>query len=317
MSAGPRIKILQYNAHLFGGISELKLGAMQLKAKIIHDDEARRDALARAILQSGADIVCLEEVWSDAYKIRLAMDFRHVYTYTFYEPFSDGPVLGKKQLGSGLFLLSKHKIVSPVFTAFSRLCGADDFAAKGLITAEIHLQAEGESFPLLLLFTHTQAEESDSATVCRADNINEICSALTRQRVDSGLNGAGRLPRIVAGDLNVVAENDDGEATREYRQVKSAFADDGFSDLAAALYPDRRRDRLYTSDALNNKLIPIFDPADQARSRLDYVFVANLPAGQCTLQTPTDWRYESTNGPADISDHYPVIASMPLSVREA
>lgn len=307
------LKIITYNVHLFGGLSSVVLGVINRLVKLVHDEEQRLGALTQVLQDAGADIVCLQEIWSDTFKERLISGLRHIYPHSFYPAFANGPHFGKVQLGSGLLLLSRHPIIAANFTPFGKLSGEDAFAQKGVICATLHVDGPDGVYPVSVMNTHTQAGGGDINIQYRSDNINDIVAAATRHRLGHRQTLPEFMPRILVGDMNIVAETPSGSRTGEHLMLCRELR--AFTDLAAALYPDRRAFPLYTSDPAGNGLIPLFDPHDHTPGRLDYVFVENINIGACSLAVPIHWRYGTGTGDMDISDHYPVLAKVPLSVR--
>lgn len=303
------VTILQYNTHLFDGIESYKKLATYLSSETLYyKDEIRRNALAKKILGCGAEIVFLEEVWSDAYKNYLIGVLKAKFPYHFYSP-DNNPV----GLGSGLLLVSKYEIINPQFQRFTALAGNDAHSQKGLIRAEIRVRNANGACPLYVLFTHTQAQADDKSILARADNLNQIIGELTGMRLEAQSSGNLSAPQLVVGDLNVVAEDMQGNPTDEYRNITRDFPDD-FNDLCKVLYPDRRNAPLYTSNPSKNGLIGIFDPKDETPVRLDYAFISNILHTSCKLEVPTDWKYHDAEKSIhmDISDHYPLLFSIPL-----
>ena len=309
------VKIISYNVHLFGGLSSVTLSGMGQVAKIIHDDEQRLAALDLALSHCGADIVCLQELWSDSYKGRLTRTLSHIYPYSYYQPFGDYVHLSVKQIGSGLLLLSKHPVVNANFTAFARLSGEDKFADKGVMCALVNVAGPDGLYPLVVVSTHTQAGTGEAAVQARSDNINDIVGALNRFKFSLPVADASRLPQVITGDLNVVAETRSGDHTGEYRILSRELGAIRFTDLAASLYPDRQQHPLFTSDPDRNSLIPLFDPDDHTPGRLDYLFTRNIAVEGSSFQVGLDWTYSGTQGAVDISDHYPISASIILTER--
>lgn len=309
------VKVISYNVHLFGGLSSLTLSAMGLVATIIHDDEQRLTALEQALVNSNADIVCLQEIWSDGFKDRLTHNLNNLYPYSYYKPFGDHLHFSAKQIGSGLLLLSKHPIATSGFEAFGKLTGDDKFAEKGVLCALVNVQGTDGHYPLLVLNTHTQAGNDDGAVLLRSDNISDLVGALNRFKFSLPVPDASLLPLVVAGDFNVIAETQSGNHAGEYIFLSRELGACRCIDLAATLYPDRAQHPLITSDPQRNTLIPLFDPNDQTPSRLDYLFVANIGIEDASFHVYDDWRYGGTKGAVDISDHYPISACIPLVMR--
>ncbi|MDE0886983.1 MAG: endonuclease/exonuclease/phosphatase family protein [Myxococcota bacterium] len=183
-----------------------------------HDDRMR--AIGQSFANSGADVIALQEVWTEGGRRVLAAAGKDAgYGWIWHRPAAFG--------GSGLMVLSRLPIRAHSFTRF-RLAGlpqrpyhGDFYAGKGFV----NLQFATDAGPLTLVDTHLHAgyradEEFDEYRGIRAAQAIEIAAHLR----------SVPTPVIAVGDFNT-SEGDDAYAI--------LLALSGCSDLAVDL--DKRQ----------------------------------------------------------------------------
>lgn len=276
------MKVLHYNTHLFLGPGP---------AFDEYQDEIRLSNIVNRINSFDADIVGLNEVWADARKDEIINLVKRNYPFSFYQPNS--------VYGSGLLLLSKHRIVNPRFVEYKCLAGLDALADKGIISAKLLLHQDGSYTPFWVVITHAQSGESRDDVAARRAGLDQLYSVLR------GL-AYGSSPLLLFGDLNVIGE-DAGHTTTEYLIMRRMFDSLGLSDLYRVVHPDAFAAPGFTYDPATNRLIAMFDPEAHTAVRLDYFFGRGLSTG-FTCDVLTDYQYNDplTSGFMDLSDHYPL-----------
>jgi len=75
------LKILTYNTHLFKGSN-----AAAAQPSLVQMDDERASEILRKVVETGADIVCLEEVWSLNFQHEVTRRFAQEYPYFYIAP---------------------------------------------------------------------------------------------------------------------------------------------------------------------------------------------------------------------------------------
>lgn len=306
----PDLEIVQYNTHLFGG-SNAKW--IDLFKKVLYQDEARRDGIIQRLREADADIVALNEVWASEWKERIGRRLADIYPHCWYpelaETLSDSKEHEAREeteagghikfIGSGLLLLSKHRIDLPLFEEFNELTGEDAYARKGFITARVMVPDGPRHYRVhFVVMTHIQSPGKGTEEA-RLSNLGQMVEAIR------GL-AYGTNPLLLVGDLNITG--DEAESTSLYQKLLRAFGIFKMVDLFREVLPDPAVPG-YTYDATNNRLVQVFSKGSKSRKRLDYGF-GKFPAGtRWQAEIPTGWKYKDTkSGDAmDLSDHYPLV----------
>ena len=197
-------------------LSVLTLNVWGLPLGLTRHHDHRMRAIGQRFASSGADLIALQEVWTEEARTGLAAAGKDAgYPAVWHRPAAFG--------GSGLMVLSRLPIRAHSFTRF-RLAGlpqrpfhGDFYAGKGFASLEIATDAG----PVTLVDTHLHAGYSDGSDFdeyrgIRAAQAIEI--AVHLRRVST--------PVIAAGDFNT-SEGDDAYAI--------LLALSGCSDLAVGL----------------------------------------------------------------------------------
>ncbi len=112
------LKVLQFNTFLldfsvvFSGyaMGTGRVTDIPFKKKFIFDVEQRRKIMPSFLASTGADVLVLEEVWSEESKDRLIQDM-YGFGYTHYRYNSQGDIKGwGEDIGDGLLILSKYPL---------------------------------------------------------------------------------------------------------------------------------------------------------------------------------------------------------------
>jgi len=287
------LTLLQYNTHLF-----LDSLAGDLDSKLLYEDETRLTEIVDRLRSSGADLVCLEEIWADKTKRHFTGQLGAEYPF-FQNDGIDDPFA----VGSGLLVLSKFPLRDTSFTRFRKLAGYDALSQEGFLQAQVTLPAGAE---FQLITTHTQSGEDSADRSARASNLEQIRNAI------ASLPSA--MPAVVAGDLNVIAEDADGQPTAEYAQLQDGFRTLALTDSFRVLHPDPHCDPGVTFDVVDNPLAIHFNLEDCGqRQRLDYLFArsGDRALAPTSAEVVHDYRFidPRTGQPNDLSDHYPLRGS--------
>jgi len=296
------IILLQYNTHLFKGSKApegraFKEGWHEFKRfwtrerfepldPVLFADDKRRDAIKEKIKQINADIVALNEVWSDDNMDWFARELKGIYPWSALGPKSDVLIAG-----SGLVLLSKFEIEKSSYYIYNRHRGSgtgtkipldfeeDTWANKGVLVAAIR-KPSGKKF--VISISHTAG----------IDDIDQLVKQTEKITADLAANDC---PIIVAGDLNVHKSQRD-QLNDKFRQMN---AKDAWVELKGAQSGE-------TVNFPQNKLDEIFRPHRVADSknegqvdRLDYVFYTP-PLKPVAARVIRDWTFPTEGYYRDI-----------------
>jgi endonuclease/exonuclease/phosphatase family metal-dependent hydrolase len=149
----------------------------------------RLEALPDALLQSGVDLIALQEVYEADHRSRLQSALAQIYGHVACSP--DDRRWG---LDNGLMLLSKHKLTFSLHLFEAGMLDERLFARKGVLAAEIEL----DGLRLGVFNVHTTAggawihPEDRRTDRVRAAQITELLGRA------AGCAG----PAIIVGDLN-------------------------------------------------------------------------------------------------------------------
>ncbi len=156
--------------------------------------EKRVTAIAEKIRTSGADLVCLQEVFAEDASDALfaALKDSYAYFYTSIGPRPPGVAFETLGLPSGLFVASKYPLDDPHFTlpsasAFPINYGCFDFVVKNGKTSLAHVYV-----------AHLQPQFLPEYRRVRAAQLKEI---VEKMRKDASKNG--NMPFLLCGDLNI------------------------------------------------------------------------------------------------------------------
>ncbi|MCC7442453.1 MAG: sphingomyelin phosphodiesterase [Bdellovibrionales bacterium] len=169
--AADRLRVLTYNVWALPG-------------PLLVDPD-RLGEIARRLVDTGADVIALQEVFSR----RAIAALGELSGFPHRAWGEQAP--GGFQQGSGLLLLSRYPIVTTARTRYSRATGTDRLACKGALHARLALPSGRE---LDLFNTHLNAGGPE-ADALRAHQAREL--------VDFTLQHAARgAPQVVVGDFN-------------------------------------------------------------------------------------------------------------------
>jgi endonuclease/exonuclease/phosphatase family metal-dependent hydrolase len=180
--------------------------------------ELRAARIPQTIIDSLADIVCLQEVFSRRHLQRIVNELSATHPY-WSAPRSWRP----KLFGSGLAIFSRYPVIQSAFHWFrDQLPEEAIFAPRAYLAATIETAGIGR---IEIVNCHTTAggprhhPESETADHCRANQLDEVMDYI-KQRDSSVMHS------LIAGDLNCGPE----ASPENFNKLLSG----GFADLFAA-----------------------------------------------------------------------------------
>jgi endonuclease/exonuclease/phosphatase family metal-dependent hydrolase len=175
------VKLLSWNVYLLP--SPIKKSRQKERIELI---------VNRLQTEQSYDIMVFQEAFMGSFRKKLtkalAESHPHVYHMgrggKFLSPFA-----------SGLFIASRYpfKIKDKVY--YSKCSGADCFATKGALMAEVELPQERK---IQVVVTHMQSGQKDKQRKIRAHQIDELKTFMSK-------NARTRVPQVLVGDLNINA----------------------------------------------------------------------------------------------------------------
>jgi endonuclease/exonuclease/phosphatase family metal-dependent hydrolase len=309
VATGPPKTVLFYNTHLF---LDTSFGFL-LTSKLVYKDEMRAKAIAARIRESGADIVCLTEVWSDNIKALIAKEVAPTHPHAWWHA-ARIPVL---ILGAGIMWVCKGPMTGGRFLEFRRLCGLDRLSQKG-VSSVVH---DGVTY----MCTHIESDGDVKGVQVRQDNITQIVDeirAIQKERPEGQI--------FLMGDFNTI-ERFAGEGQYyQYVFLTEKLGSVGLHDAFRSLYPNTEANPGFTLNTAQNSLLRHFSTAAgnqplEQPFRVDHVFgTIHTPAGGfgkariLAANVMNDWQVQDPQGanPAmkslDLSDHYPAQVTFAL-----
>ena len=190
-----QLKVLTYNVWMVPFVFEL----------ISRDIEARSAAIPAELAKTGADIIALQEVWSNEKKKSLSANFKKEgYPYSYYEDVPASWLL-RGLFGNGLVVISKfpfetlpelnQRILS--FTDFTR---PDEYLArKGALHVRVNIPDWGainiyDTHYGAISYDAEQKKFNSQHESARIDQARELFDFIKKTKED--------LPVLLMGDLN-------------------------------------------------------------------------------------------------------------------
>jgi endonuclease/exonuclease/phosphatase family metal-dependent hydrolase len=251
-AARHRLRVLTYNTHLIEG-SNIEAGAWWADKKpVVFHDDPRHAQIIRKILDSGADVVAIEEVWSSDRMDRFKNDLHSVYPH--YIRGTTGPAT---KAGSGIILVSKHPITDWNFVEFKDPQGSEDkWASKGLLWATIEVGFTNMRVGMTHAWTDAGGAE--------CTNIQNL--------IQETLNGSGSsMPGVLMGDFNIHRM---GNITK-YTKLNQLMSDAGATDSWITVHSPDASAASATDDQVDNTLAQFFSPDRDtpAPDCIDYIYL--------------------------------------------
>lgn len=255
------LKILSYNIYTLPAIVP-SLGR-----------EERATMIAELLENSDYDVIVFQEAFNINCRSIIFEKLKKNYLYSAgpggYDVFSI-------KTNSGLWILSKHQILSTKFLKFKNHSGVDALARKGALMIEINYLNIKK---IQIINTHLQNSGDD---LIREKQCYEIAKEFTQQNV----------PQLLCGDFNIEKKSD-----MYLKMLKILKAFDGYLEENACTY-----------DRLNNDLKV---EEGNVCSMIDYILYRNL---NVVKQTRKIVKFEKKwhDDHKDLSDHYAVEAEFIL-----
>ena len=291
-----QLRVLSYNTHLmqFSFIEQGTDLARWLNPMPyeVWEDEARRDIIIRNAINSLADIISFQEVWSIRFEDYFKASLKQLYPYYFT---GDSQTIFSLVATSGLLLCSKFPLTDRFFARFPDMKDWDAKSYKGVLGGVAHIPNVGK---LRIGTGHTTGAVRDIQWI--ADHT-----------VTNFAEGKD-LPAIMLGDFNIGWRS--GGASQDYLAMKKIFtfpskgilpANDSWLEVHGhSLTPNP-----YTVKMCDNTLHQLFSPMRDTEPdvRLDYVWVkpgttqkwspvkATVPNGSGWTYTSKRWHWAHKN----------------------
>lgn len=306
------INTLFYNTHLFGG----KLKIADFFRKLHYKEKLRAGKITDELKKlgntdSGISIVGLCELWDDKY----ADDMHRKLESVFHECYNPHKVPQPgNELDSGLLLFANEQFIKEQFNAYWAEKGFDSRSQKGLIRAVLELPS-GQR--VVIFITHLQSGQNDDEVNARAHQLEQLNQAVISTREFEFVG----CPIIIMGDFNIIAEDDKGNRTAEYRQMLGKLK---VKDAYRVKHRSAKTSPGLTADSANNTLIKVFDKDNTHMQRLDYVLYdstdGQLEPVECEVEKfETDQPINRDDADVGffvkhLSDHYGVRAKFKLTI---
>lgn len=201
------------------------------------------------------------------------------------------------RINSGVFNLSKYKIIKSSFKRFSNCGGAQCLSGKGVLHTRVRLP---NSLELDIYNTHLQPFSSGKSI--RAKQIKEILAHIKK-------TNNNKRAVILTGDFNIAGGN------TEYHETMEILESNGFSDVWTQL---NYHDPGHTWDSNINKWAQRNDGSYTSQHRFDYIFVRSthsekidLIKSEVVFDKPLSLRSNSKK--YFLSDHFGVDVTFKLS----
>lgn len=279
---------------------------------------AQRKAVARAVLESGADVVVLAEMMVDQDRAAMKSALKSTYPHSTDGPDEHDGLLGAEEEDSGLLVLSRHPIREVRTTIFRSCCGVDCLANKGAVMVRV-APSNGPEF--CVIGTHLQ---NGSATSCPEPLSGAGVGAGAKgkreaqlRHLDSWILGIRDLdlPVIVVGDFNINANTQGG---RETLHTNLPGARDLWPEYQMWLPAGEERKTGITSDKKSTyetgKLSMKSKDRGKDGTRLDLVLLdqgerVTAHINEIRVITPE----LSADSGVDVSDHYAIKATFTMA----
>jgi endonuclease/exonuclease/phosphatase family metal-dependent hydrolase len=308
--APDRLGVLFYNCHLFGsgGSARLISALRRLRdgCPLVHKDRERAELIARHLCdlagRTCVDVAAFCEIWDDD----IASIIRTMTAGVFpnsYRPSKSNSLDHRVDVyGSGLLILSRLPMLRIGRTPFRAECGDDAFSQKSY--ARVAVDCPGGR-QVMVTWTHLQANTDERDKDSRRAQLDQIITTLTRSQATGRFKD---LPVVLAGDMNIIAEDQNGQPTEEYVQMIATL---GMTDSYRLAHPNVAEYPGYTSDPTRNKLLRYFHGTTNLRQRIDYLLWSD-PADamrlvECEIEEFATDRLDA--GPGHLSDHFAVRAT--------
>jgi len=308
--APDRLGVLFYNCHLFGSGGSARLVSVLRKLRdgrpLIYKDRERAELIGRHVCDLAGrqcvDVAAFCEIWDDDIASIIKTTAAGVFPNSYRPSKSNSLDYREDVYGSGLLILSRLPMLRIGRTPFKAECGDDAFSQKAY--ARVIVDSPGGR-QVMVIWTHLQANAAKRDKDSRRAQLDQIKTTLTRSQATGRFRD---LPVILTGDMNIKAEDQNGQPTAEYVQMIAAL---GMTDSYRVAYSDVAKYPGYTSDPTRNKLLQYFHGTTSPRQRIDYLLWSD-PADamrlvECEIEEFATDRPDV--GLGHLSDHFAIRAT--------
>jgi endonuclease/exonuclease/phosphatase family metal-dependent hydrolase len=259
----------------------------------------RVEPLAKILLSTDADVVCLQEVHAEdaVYALYEALKETYTYFYGAIGPRTLGFSFDTLGLPSGLFVASKYPIEHPQFTLFNAAgvpmnWGFFDFTVMNGGAPMGHIYA-----------THLQSLSLDAFAKIRALQLQQIV-----EKMENDLAVNNQIPFFLCGDLNIpYGSEEPGEAL-----IRKHFYDDYNKDQGSVGESNRTCTDYFTNYFFSETKDP--EEIDPQFQILDYaLLLRSQPFTIDTQQVETNDLKEVLSA---VSDHHGLLTTISNTSKE-
>lgn len=313
------LKVLTYNTHLFKGSP-----AAIARPSVVQKDDERSAEILKKVIASGADIVCLQEVWSLDFQHNMTREFLKEYPYFYiapdntisvpwWETFLNWvlPVLAAGVTGgmSLYYLAANIYATTQGYDSLSTMLRNTLSNTSGLLLASrypmkdcqftMYENLSGDdklakkgliSFTVMLAAgKSTPAYVRMGMTHCPTD-INDALRVLDSVAAPQALQNI-QVDRILLGDFNLhlVQNGTETRTESEYRRLNSMLEKYQATDIVERFVP--KLEDSYTDWQKGNSLTWLIDSNASGgvtptaeKNRIDYIYFAPRTASQNFLE---------------------------------
>ncbi|MFM8913032.1 MAG: sphingomyelin phosphodiesterase [Flammeovirgaceae bacterium] len=260
-----KIKVLSWNIYMLPSI---------IKAT---GKQQRAEAIGRLLRDSDYDVIVFQEAFQQRARRKIFEQLKDRF------PYQAGPAnqqLISYRTNSGLWIFSKHPIVSTQSIVFRNRSGVDAFSRKGGLIAEISV----EGTPIQVAATHLQ---NSGQPWVRQSQCVEFYNRLLKPFYREG------VPQIICGDFNIARQSDEYDF-----MLQTLHAENG--DLIG--------DEQFSYDRANNDVTA--EPGN-GRELIDYVLLKCNSMNSVAMvrkirKLQSNWHAHHK----DLSDHYALEAEV-------
>jgi endonuclease/exonuclease/phosphatase family metal-dependent hydrolase len=265
-SPSKKIKILSWNIYMLPGVVKIK------------GKEERAEAIGEMLKNSEYDIIVFQEAFHRGARNKIYSSLKEKF------PFQTGPANQKLiscKTNSGIWIFSKHPIVSSHSIIFKNKSGIDAFSRKGGLIAEIMI----DNVPIQIAGTHLQ--NSGQAWIRQSQCVefyNRLLKPFYREDV----------PQVVCGDFNINKKSEE-----EYGfMIQTLRATDG--QLLGT--------QQHTYDRGNNDL---HVEMGEEKDLIDYILIRDQGNKLASISRQVKMIRKNWDGThADLSDHFALEAEL-------
>lgn len=310
------LKVLTYNVWM-----------LDLPFKLASRDiEARSEVIPTELAKTNADVIALQEVWSEKYKNQLIAGFQKAgYPYFYHEDLKSSFWL-RGWLGNGLLFISKYPLEIPEkledrVLGFAQFTRPDEyFARKGAL----HVRVRIGSHEISLYNTHLGAISFVSKQN-RFHDQQEINRLKQSQQLRNFVQKTkGGRPVILVGDFNAHYKTYlDGSYTtqlvRDYQELTCGHTDNHCLNLEDSYRSrtDDESEQYFTASPQFNRYIgmPAFSKDETPARMIDYIFVSRtdrIKISDSRIVLYENMKIPNREEELPLSDHFGVLTSLEL-----